>query len=305
MYKILFLLIFFVSFNFKTYGALIKNIPIGMKSIGMNESSSALSERTEALNINPGGLGKLKKKEVSYFHTSYINNISIENISYVTPLYPSMVKRENNSLMQKLRIGINLGYLYYKDINVYDSFGAVEQTVDYNILSLKLGMGVPLSEGNSFRLYIGVAEKMDKETIDDFKVSSFSTEMGAMAVFVINKASGLYSLLGPQFRISGMYNKEEYSIGFGFKFLKRIFVGYDIKNRDGIVTSYLGGEIWLWKHIGIRAGWSDSSNFAKIGYGLSVALKKEKNKRLYVEFNSTAESEIDTVYNIGVKYVFK
>ena len=159
-----------------TTGELLK-IPVGTRAIGMGDAYTALADDSSALYWNPAGMSFASQKEASFMHSSLIESVHLEQLSYISP-------------GDSYAFGTSFNYLGSAGINGYDTTGA--PTGNVNAYSYVLNGGV--SRLVTDALSLGISGGILHETLDTDSANTFAANAGAIYQLPVHPWSGDYNL---------------------------------------------------------------------------------------------------------------
>src|SRR5882762_4558080 len=144
-----------------TTGELLK-IPLGARAIGMGEAFTALADDSSALYWNPAGMSFVTQKEASFMHSSLIEGVHLEQLSFVAP-------------GDSYAFGANVSYLGFGDIAGYDNNNGTP-TGNVSAYSYLFNGGVSRLINDS--LSLGLSAGLLHETLDQDSANTFEANAG-------------------------------------------------------------------------------------------------------------------------------
>jgi len=250
-----------------TTGELLK-IPLGARAIGMGEAYTALSDDSSSLYWNPAGMSFVTQKEASFMHSSLIESVHLEQLSFVAP-------------GDSYAFGTNLSYLGYGDISGYDNSG--NATGNVSAYSYLLNGGISRLINDS--LSLGLSAGLLHETLDQDAANTFEVNGGALYQLSAHPFGANYNLglsvqnLGPGLKFVSDRDPLPRKINFGIAALgikeKPINMTADVTvPNDNNTYVSLGSEYWFHEIIALRLGYAGANNEGKglrVGLGLKYA----------------------------------
>ena len=250
-----------------TTGDLLK-VPLGTRAIGMGEAYSALADDSSALYWNPAGMAFVTQKEASFMHTSLLESVHLEQLSFVAP-------------GDSYAFGTNVSYLGYGDIAGYDNAGV--PTSNVNAYSYFLNGGIARRITDS--LSLGLSAGLLHETLDQDAANTFAVNAGSLYELSAHPFGAHYNLglsvqnLGPGLKFVSERDPLPRKINFGIAALglkeKPINLTADVTvPNDNSPYVSLGSEYWFHEIVALRLGYSGANNEGKglrVGLGLKYA----------------------------------
>ena len=245
-----------------TTGELLK-IPLGARAIGMGEAYTALADDASALYWNPAGMSFVTQKEASFMHSSLIESVHLEQLSFVAP-------------GDSYAFGTNFSYLGYGNIAGYDNTGA--PTGNVGAYSYFANGGVSRLIGDS--LSLGVSAGLLHETLDSDSANTFAVNGGALYQLSAHPLGANYNVgmsvqnLGPGLKFVSERDPLPEKVNVGIAALgikeKPINVTADVSvPNDNSPYVDLGSEYWFHEIIALRLGYAGAND---VGKGLRVGL---------------------------------
>ncbi len=248
-----------------TTGELLK-IPVGTRAIGMGEAYTALADDSSALQWNPAGLSFANQKEASFMHSSLIENVHYEHLSYIAP-------------GDSYSAGASMSYLGYGDIAGYDNTGAAIGNQSANAYIFSGGIASLIKEA----LSLGITGSFLHEKLADTSAGSFAVNAGSLLALPWHPLQANYRLgasilnVGPGLKFVSDRDPLPRKIKFGFAALHvedwpiNLTADVTIPNDNSTFVS-LGSEYWFRDLIALRLGYAGSNDEGK-GLRLGVGLK--------------------------------
>ncbi len=253
-----------------TTGELLK-IPVGSRAIGMGEAYTAAAEDTASLAWNPAGLSFAHQKQASFMHSSLLESIHYEHISFISP-------------GDTYSYGASLGYLGFGDIAGYgdSDTGAPVSLGNQSAYSMILSGG-----GSKFvwdNLSVGITGSLLRESLAGTSANTFAANLGTQYRFPAHPWGGDYKVgmsilnLGPGLKYISERDPLPRKIKFGasVKHIKEkpLNLTLDVTNpNDNSPYVALGSEYWFKDIIGLRLGYAGSNDEGKglrVGMGLKL-----------------------------------
>lgn len=253
---------------------------IGARSAGMGNAVTSVNNGTDAIYWNPANLSYINKKEFSFSHTIWFENVNYEWLAFALPTteygmfgfglqyvsYGSIDRVDNNNITdgsfspldmalylsyantyEKINFGLNLKYIYSK---IEESASAV---------ALDLGVNYSLNENKTFVggtiTNLGTDMKYNKET----ESLPFLFKLGA-SHFIYNEWLVSLDLNFPK--------DNEFYVNLGTEYLLNVAgdidcafrIGYEGRNKD------IPGFNWI--NLGFGIQYSDYKfDYAFVPYG--------------------------------------
>jgi hypothetical protein len=253
-----------------TTGELLK-IPVGARAIGMGEAYTAAADDASALEWNPAGLSFAQQKEVSFMHSSLIEDVNYEHMAYMSP-------GDNYSY------GVSMGYLGFGDIAGYgDSETSTPLSLgNQSAYSYMLNGGIStfIIPG----LSVGVTGSVLRESLANEAATTFDANLGSQ-----------YALASHPFKTDYRVGFAVLNLGPGLKYVsdsaplpRKISLGAAAMHVEELPlnltadftmpndnSSYiaLGSEYWFHDIVALRLGYSGSNDQGKglrVGMGLKL-----------------------------------
>jgi hypothetical protein len=251
-----------------TTTAQLLKIPLGTRAIGMGEAFTAMADDTSALYWNPAGMSLLHQKEVSFAHSSLIENVNYEHLGIVLP-------------GDSYAFGGQFSYLGYGDIAGYDNNDAA--TGNINAYSYVLNGGVSRLITDSISL--GVSAGLIHETLADASANTYAINAGALYLLPTQLWDARYRLglaaqnLGPGLKFINDRDPlpRRYKMGLAIENLKQLPLNLTtditLPNDNDLFVS-VGSEYWFKDLLAVRLGYAGSNDEGRglrVGFGLKYS----------------------------------
>ena len=261
-------------------GAQSLKIGIGARAIGMGESFVALADDADAIYWNPGGLGQIKKKEISMMYNQWFEGIKQGYVGYVHPLgnigtFGGAVSYLIVGDMDRTEIDSD-----GDDVSTSQTFGASD-------------MFVTLSYGRKIKMLdVGVSLKYITEKIEDESATAFAVDLGFLYATPVPKLNVGLSVQNLGTKIKFISESDllplNFKLGASYKMLEKdaLALALDVNiPNEGNVNVHAGAEYLLFDMIALRAGYKTTTieglgalsglsagcGFAFKGYGIDYA----------------------------------
>lgn len=267
----LFAALLFIAFNVyaggpgTTTGELLK-IPVGARAIGMGEATTAATDDSSSLQSNPAGLSFAAQKEAAFMHSTLLEGVHYEHLSYASP-------GDNYSY------GFSLSYLGYGDIAGYDNSGNATGDVSASAYNLSGGMSTMIHD----RISLGLTGTFLRQKLAEDSAATVAFNAGA-----------IYSAMSHPLRGDYRFGMSLLNVGPGLKFvserdplprkLKLGAAAIHVKEwpvtftadltipNDNSAYIGLGSEYWFKELIALRLGYAGSNDEGR-GVRLGLGLK--------------------------------
>ena len=261
-------------------GAQSLKIGIGARAIGMGESFVALADDADAIYWNPGGLGQIKKKEISMMYNQWFEGIKQGYVGYVHPLgnigtFGGAVSYLIVGDMDRTEIDSD-----GDDVSTSQTFGASD-------------MFVTLSYGRKIKMVnLGISLKYITEKIEDERAAAFAVDLGFLYATPVPKLNVGLSVQNLGTKIKFISESDllplNFKLGASYKMLEKdaLALALDVNiPNEGNVNVHAGAEYLLFDMIALRAGYKTTTieglgalsglsagcGFAFKGYGIDYA----------------------------------
>ncbi|MCR4662852.1 MAG: PorV/PorQ family protein [Endomicrobiaceae bacterium] len=170
---------------------------IGAKSAGMGNAVTSVYNGTEAIYWNPANLNYIDRKELSFSHTIWFEDVNYEWLAFVLPTEEYGV------------FGFGLQYVSYGSIDKFDNTNTFDGSFS------PMDMALYLSYANSYeKVDFGLNLKYIYSKIEE-SASAIGLDLGAKYTLDNNKTS--FGATITNFGTNMRYNKESESLPFLFK----------------------------------------------------------------------------------------
>ena len=255
-------------------------IGIGARAVAMAGAFSAISDDVTSVYWNPAGVGQMTRKEASFMHNDWVEEISYDYIGYAHPLKSG----------DKGVFGGSLYYLTAGSIQGYDWGGTPLKKYGADDTAMVFSYGRKIT-GKRFKmpdrgLYAGANVKFINKRLATETAFGLAVDAGALykpgwsvldgalqfAGVVQNLGTGLkfVSEKDPfpfNFKIGSSYNRILFDNDFTFALDLNI-------PSDNDVSLALGGEYLFWNLISLRCGYKSGKDLDK-GFRFGVGFEVE------------------------------
>jgi hypothetical protein len=255
------------------------NMNIGSRAQGMGNAFTAVSPDVNSIYFNPAGGAFATQPAMMLYHSQWIEDISIENLSLVYPLSQSWTVTGGAS------------YLHLPDLEGYDvdpSSGTPIKTGAFQIYDFIAQAGICRRFSRNFA--VGAQVKYLQERLDDIVASGFAIDFGAQFDTPIRFLSvgAAIQNLGPRLKYEANAEKLPltYRLGLAYQlpYNPVIFSVDGVKKPDEKVHLYSGVEFELLNSLAIRSGY-DFENDIGAGYSIGVGLRLLNNYKFNYVFS--------------------
>ncbi|OQA91070.1 MAG: hypothetical protein BWY26_01207 [Elusimicrobia bacterium ADurb.Bin231] len=287
LFSFSFLLLTFLSASGGHTSADFLGVGVGARAVSLGEAYCAVSDNTDAVYWNPGGLTQVKGSAVSFTHLQYISGIRYGNISFAAPY-------------QKGNIGVEINTLYTEDTRRGADGNKIDDFMNYNTavtVAYAFEMADKMSVGIGLK---GIYLKFDDDT-------SGGAAVDAGVLYKANKSIkfGL-AIQNIGTKISGAELDTNLRCGVSYKIMNNWFAACDVNvSVEGSESIGLGSEYAIKGIVPVRVGYKYRSGGNDLGgpdglcAGLGVNIKSYSLDYAFVPFG-----EFDTTHRVslGVKW---
>lgn len=237
-------------------------IPQGARAVGMGGAFVGIANDITATYWNPAGLIQLNDREILFAHTTWIENINSEYLSYTQP-----IKSVNN---RKRAMAGSLNLMRIGEIEGRDDVGNLTGDLDVQNLAMNLSLAFEYSKQTS----MGVNLKAVKQDYAGYKGEGVSVDLGILSRF--NDAFSFGAVLknaGPKFKTDQIKNALPLTLkaGLGYKSKwlgENSTIGIDVEQpKDNEINLHTGIEYGVNEMFTIRLGFEKQTGFSA-GLGL-------------------------------------
>jgi tetratricopeptide (TPR) repeat protein len=254
-----------------TTGANFLKLKVGARGVGMGGAFCGVADDVGAIYWNPGGLGQLERKEVSFMYLKWWEGINYQFLGYAHPLGRNGV------------LGGSVNYLTISDIDGYSEGGMPSNNLTaYDLAvtlsySRKLMGNKKISEQWKTGLFGGINVKFIQEKLDDKSAVAYALDIGSLYKTPVENLSFGFNVqnLGGEIKFVKEGDKLPLNIklGTGYRLLNGdilLALDYNLPaDNDGYIN--MGVEYWLWDIISLRMGYGSNNEVEKgISYGLGM-----------------------------------
>jgi len=237
------------------------------RAIAMSESFGGVADDVSAIQYNSGGLGFLKKKEVTVMHALWFQDIFYDYAALAWPI---------NGIGT---VGLSFFYLNAGSFDKYgfDTFGNPVNMGQFTASSMAVGLA--FSRPIVPYLSAGINIKMINESIESFSAGSVAVDIGALYKTPVKGLSvGLnVQNLGPSLGFEQAFSLPiNVRLGLGYKPADNITVAMDYTQPIETAGVWsIGGEYGYRDTLFVRMGYKYQGavdyNQTYTGYGPAVA----------------------------------
>ncbi|MFA6092559.1 MAG: PorV/PorQ family protein [Elusimicrobiota bacterium] len=279
-----------------TTGAQFLKVGIGARPLAMAGAFSALAEDADAVYWNPGGLGEVKRKELSAGYNSLFQDQNQGFVTYASPLSEGR--------------GVWAAGLDYLVVSNIEKRAGDTETPDSTFsnqnfaLTGSYGSKTPI-EG----LSIGANVKYIRETLDTFSANAVAFDIGARYKTPIESLSVGGSMrnfgtkIGPDPLPLSFKGGAAYTL-----WNKKLTLASDFDWLANDQRSYwaLGAEFWANKSIAVRAGYQfghgqDQLQSRLVGAAFGAGLKLE---HMRVDYAFLPFGELGDTHRLSLGWTF-
>jgi len=258
----------FASDPGSTTGELLK-IPVGARTVGMGEANTAAVNDSSALEWNPAGLSYAEHKEVTFMHSSLIEGVHYEHLSFASP-------GDNYSY------GFSTSYLGYGSITGYDNND--KAIGDISAYSMILSGGLSSIIFNNISL--GVTGSALQEKLANDSAWTMAANVGGIYDFTQHPLDAEYKVgmsvlnLGPGLKFVSDRAPLPQKIKFGgsVEHIKSwpLNLSLDVtKPNDNSTYVAMGSEYWFKEILALRLGYTGSNDLGSgLRMGVGVKLRQ-------------------------------
>ena len=212
---------YFTEDDAGTAGAQFLKVGVGARAVAMGEAFGAVCEDANTVYWNPSGLNILHRKEASFSHTVWFEDINYENASFVIPAKSGS-------------FGLLLSYVSMGSIDKVDNQGN-ESGESFTPVDMALCAGYGSAIGKKFRL--GAVVKYISSRIEDESASAFAADAGILYRAKENKLNFGFVVQNAGTQLK--YIEEGYSLPLNIK----IASAFKLKKRKLLLTLDLNAPI--------------------------------------------------------------
>ncbi len=236
---------------------------VGARAVALGESFVAVADDASSVFWNPAGLARLTSKELSASHSTYVQDVNYESISYAHPL-------------KKGAIGAGANYLYMggierrgKDESLQGSFGASDFNFSLSYAS-PLIRNPKMATESARRILGGVTIKMVRQQIDSFSANAVAMDLGLITPVRNTRFTFGIAVqnLGSDIKFQDQSYPLPRTFRMGLSWLAPkapvMVTGGLSLPRDNSLSYQLGAEYWPVQSFALRSGYTlrPSDDFA-------------------------------------------
>lgn len=273
---------------------------IGSRAQGMGNAFTAISSHINGLYYNPASSAFSPRPSMMLYHSNWIEDISIENISFI---YPNV---------QKFSFSTGLSYLHLPAIDEYDinnTTGEAIRNGTFQIYNLISHIGISYQASENFSA--GVQFKFLQERIADVTASGFAFDFGLLFKAPVDYLSFGVAIqnLGPKMKYDHYKEKIPltFRLGVAYQLPYNPFTfAFDVvKTSDENWNFYPGMELEVMKGLAFRGGYQFQKDIGA-GYNVGIGFEILDNYSINYVFSpygilgNTHRAEF--VFNFGNLY---
>lgn len=223
----------------------------GGRSSALGNAFTGVTDDASSVFYNPSGIAFSEKKHVSLMYSTYLEEISYQNVAFSMPLGA------------KLGIGLGVTMLSYGVIKGYDDQMVATKDVAASDMAVNISGGYKVTE----TIGAGFTLKYISETLDDKTGSTPSADVG----FIFKKdklSAGLsaQNLFGSlKFITTAETIPMIIRLGAGFQASDKLLVLADFNSMDAGIGVGVGAEFVPIELLAIRVGYNYNSAVTGIG----------------------------------------
>ncbi len=248
-------------------GANFLKLTIGSRAQAMGGAFTAISNDINGLYYNPAGAAFTFQPALMFYHAQWIEDISVENISFILPLH------------RRLRMTGGFTFLHLPKIDRYEIDPVGQSPIqDGSFQVYDMVAQVGLSYRISWAISLGVTGKFLQERLDQVSAQSFAFDLGILYRAPIDFLSIGFAVqnLGPQIQYESSKEKLPltYRIGMAYQLpYNAVTLSVDgVKSLAEDWKIYPGIEFDFMNTFSFRTGYQISQNSAgeyTVGLGLN------------------------------------
>ncbi len=259
--------ILLVNLSAANNGASFLRMNVGSRAQGLGGAYTALSNDINGLYYNPAGMGFVVQPSMMLYHGQWIEDISLENISFLMPF-------KNN-----LSLAGGITYLHLPNIDRYEIdpvTGGPLAEGTFQAYDFIGQLGVAYRMG--WDLSLGLTGKFFQERLDDVTASSFAFDAGILYHTPIDYLNIGFAVqnLGPGVKYQNTSEKLplSYRMGIAYQlpYNAVTFSADAVKVRGENVKFYPGVEVEFLDAFSLRSGYEFGKDTGS-GYSLGLGLK--------------------------------
>lgn len=262
----------------------------------MGDAYTAVAASANGIHYNPAGMGFGLNRELMFFHSKWIQDISLENITFLYPF---------NS---RLSIGSSVSFLHMPELTRYEIdplTGGPLETGTFSMYDLVFltGIGFRITDN----IALGTNLKFFEERIESISARGFAFDVGFLTRLPHNGISFGFSVLhlGPPVKYEAQ--KESlpltYRAGLAYQLSDLALIAFDVSKTAGQKIQYLPGlEIGLANSFYLRGGYQVANyegNGITAGFGLRLMDNHQINY-VYVPYGDLGDTHrAELILNLG------
>lgn len=280
----------------QTTSAAFLRMTIGSRAQAMGDAFTGLAENATGMYYNPAGMGFGQNRELMIFHAQWLEDISVENLTFMYPV------------TSRFSFGAGFSYLHFPQLTRFEldpSGGAVEngKFSVYDVVATA-GMGYRLTESFS----VGANIKFFQEQLESVTASSYAADFGLLwklPVSDLNIGIAVQNV-GPE--ITYTQAKEQlprtYRVGLAYQMPNNdaTFALDMVKTGNDEWRIFPGIEIGFMNSFYLRGGYQLAQNETgnvSGGFGIKVHEKYEVNY-VYAPFGDLgATHRAELIFSFG------
>jgi len=270
----------------KAPGATFLRMPVGSRAQAMGDAYTAVAASANGIHYNPAGMGFGLSRELMLFHSKWIQDISLENITFLYPF---------NS---RWSIGSSVSFLHMPQLTRYEidllTGGPLENgTFSIYDLVFLAGIGFRITD----HIALGTNLKFFEERIESISARGFAFDVGFLTRLPHSGISFGFSVQNLGAPVKYVAQEESlpltYRAGLAFQFSDLALIAFDVSKTAGQKIQYLPGlEISLANSFYLRGGYR-MANYEGSGITAGFGLRLIDNHQLnytYIPYGDLGDS---------------
>ena len=280
----------------KTPGVTFLRMSVGSRAQAMGDAYTAVASSANGIHYNPAGMGFGLNRELMLFHSKWIQDISLENVTF---LYP---------FTNRWSIGSSVSFLHMPELTRYEidplTGGPLENgTFQMYDLVILTGIGFRITDN----IALGTNLKFFEERIESISARGFAFDIGFLARLPDNGISFGFSVLHLGLPVKYEAQKESlpvtYRAGVAYQFNRLALFAFDVSKTAGEKIQYLPGmEIGLSNSFYLRGGYQVATHEGSgitAGFGLRL-MDNHKINYVYVPYGDLGDTHrAELILNLG------
>lgn len=280
----------------KAPGITFLRMPVGSRAQAMGDAYTAVAASANGIHYNPAGMGFGLNRELMFFHSKWIQDISLENITFLYPF--------NN----RWSIGSSVSFLHMPELTRYEidplTGGPLENgTFSMYDLVFLTGIGFRITDN----IALGINLKFFEERIESISARGFAFDVGFLTRLPYSGISFGFSMqhLGPpvKYEVQKESLPVTYRAGLSYQFNDLALIAFDVSKTAGQKIQYLPGlEIGLTNSFYLRGGYQ-VANYEGSGITAGFGLRLMDNHQInyvYVPYGDLGDTHrAELILNLG------